>query len=549
MRKYLLTVKIIAITALFCTLFVCLGFWASSLVPAEKSGELTNKVEDKVDSSFNIQDKIDSEIKTQSIKLSIPNQKQYYFYDDHPQIIATILPEDSTDIEVEFSIETASVNGGEATIDENGVVTFNKKGLSVVKATLKSDSSIWSTFNINCSGEDPFLNGDPTVELQVGSFSDMQIGVERNILFNNGKTTVTCADCRIEDTSIVEYIQGYFYPKKIGTTNLITTVKNGTQTKEIVTPISVTSGTIEDITKIIFKDAKDIKIEHEGVVNIYDLLDGVDRNNRWNRFKVTSSDDNILHQTSDTMLKASGFGKVTLTYTSVYTSEITASIDIEVDNKPIDYIKIVGPDSLMPSMSAQYTAEAYPINYNQYFEWSVIKGNATITQDGQLKVDSFGKIIIRCQSTLDPNVYVDHTIQVKLYTSAYYFVRKFMGHMGLSALFGFGLFFTAIFLCSKKWQTVFIIPVSFGYAGISELLQKLAPGRYCLFSDVLVDFEGALIGMAVGLALYLLILLIWRLVNKESFNKLKIAMNAITFTTVFKRTDHLLDNLNKNQSE
>ncbi len=214
MKKYLLAIKIITIIALFCTVAVCLGFWGSSLVPSDKSGELTNKVEDKVDSSFNIQDKIDSEIKTQSIKLAIQNQKQYYFYDDHPQIIATILPENSTDVEVEFSIETASVNGGEATIDENGVITFCKKGLSVVKATLKSDPSIWSTFNINCSGEDPFLDGDPTVELQVGSFSDMQIGVERQILFNEGKTTVTCADCRIEDTSVVEYVQGYFYPKK-----------------------------------------------------------------------------------------------------------------------------------------------------------------------------------------------------------------------------------------------------------------------------------------------------------------------------------------------
>ncbi len=340
-----------------------------------------------------------------------------------------------------------------------------------------------------------------------------------------------------------------FILKKIGTTNLITTVKNGTQTREIVTPISVTGGTIEDITKIVFKNANDIKIEHEDVVNIYDLLDGVDRNNKWNRFKVTSSDDSILNPTSDTMVKALGFGKVKLTYTSVYASEITASIDIEVDSKPIDYIKIVGPDSLMPSMSAQYTAESYPINYNDYFEWSVIKGNATITQDGQLKVDSFGKIVIRCQSTLDPNAYVDHTVQVKLYTSAYYFVRKFMGHMGLSAVFGFGLFFTAIMLCSKKWQAVFIIPISFGYAGISELLQKITPGRACLFSDVIINFEGALIGIAVGLAIYILILLIWRLVNKESFNKLKVAMNVITFSTVFKRTDHLLDTLSASASD
>lgn len=542
MKKYISVVRTIALIALFCTIILWLGLWGSSLVPGDKSGDMTNKVDDKVNSIFGVQNKLDSNVKPQAVKIWITNPKPFYFFEDHPQVQATIDPSNATDSELEFTISSSFSGGGEATIDENGYVTFTKRGPILVRATLKSDASIWNHIQINCCGYDPLPSDGalPAVELKDGALVDMQVGTAYSLLFNDDETLFDCVSVSIEDTSIVWYDLGCFYPRKAGTTKLIATVTNGERT-EIIEKEIVTHGVIPVVPDIVFKDPDDIDITQSDLVETYSLLENVDYNNDLYHCIVTSSNNSILRASNPDKISAQGSGKVILTYTSVFDPEISASIEIDVKRIPMDYMKMIGPDVIMPGdTSNYYRVETYPTNYIKDVEWSVLKGRATITQDGILTADMYGTVVIRCQSLYDPSIYADKTIKVSLYSSSYSFVRKFMGHMGLSALLGFGLFFTAILLCPKKWQTVFIIPISFGYAGISELLQKITPGRTCQFNDVMIDFIGALIGIVVAILFLVSILLVWRLINKNGCKKLTGTVKIINYKNAFKSVDYIL---------
>lgn len=537
MRKYVSVVKIISIVALCCTVILWIGLWGSSLVPSDKSGEITDKVDQKVDSTLNVQDKIDGQLTTQHINIKVEDVKGKYYSGESAQVIATVVPSHSLDVGISYSVNASD---DAATVDENGKVTFFKSGSYTVKAELISDPSIWNTVTLYCEGDDPLANGIPDISLKSASFSDLTVGERVYLRLNDGKTYLGCVQVSIDDTSIINYTMGVFYPKKIGSTTVHFIVSNRDRTESVDQVITVTGGEMSEIPSIVFKNASDIKITEGQSIDLYDLLDNVDKSNSLYYCSVKSSNSKVLTVTSEKIIHAYSHGTVTLTYTSVYSPDITNSIDITVEKRIPDYILLIGNDSIMPGDNCQYKAVSYPYSYPDDVTWSVVTGDATISEKGVLVANSYGTVVIRCQSTLNPDIIVEKTVKVKLFTSSYSFVRKFMGHMGLSALLGFGLFITAILLCPKKWQSIFIVPLAFGYSGISELLQKLAPGRCCLFTDVLVDFFGALMGIAVGIVLYALILIIWRLINKNSYNKLATAIKLINFKNVFRSADYIL---------
>lgn len=144
--------------------------------------------------------------------------------------------------------------------------------------------------------------------------------------------------------------------------------------------------------------------------------------------------------------------------------------------------------------------------------------------------------MIRCTSTLNPDLYVEKTIEVKLFADAYTFVRKLMGHAGLSALLGFGIFGTLWLLARHRWNAyVFTAPLALCYAGISELIQHFTPGRFCTMADVITDFLGALFGAAVACVIVAIVCLVWRLANKKSFDNARHLRSILTFSTVFRK--------------
>lgn len=530
MKNYIKGLKILSIITLSCTVILLLILFGFSLMSGDSSKAFTDSVTSDVDQAFNIQDKINGSQTTQGLSVSVVDKKSIYFIGDTVQLEVKTIPSDAKDIDVTYEVESYGT-GGEGTADENGLITFAHQGEIVVNVSIKSNPLILTKIHLYCCGEDPLDEEHPErAEIQVTgvpSLEDFTVGERAKVFLNNGRTTHDCIEFSIENPDIIDYIFGCFYPHKVGETTLSYTVKNGLKRKTFSKKLVVANDKELNIPTIQFKD--NIALSTDMRVDMYEILEEESDSSYSYAYVVSSSNSSIMSLVDPQTFFVKSDGEVTLTFTSAFSNEVTNSITLNIEKVKPKYILILGNDKTTPGTSTNYSAEVYPVNYKSDIKWSVIDGRATIDEKGTLFADFYGDVTIRCQSTTDESVYVDKTIKIVLYTSPYMFVRKLMGHAGLSALLGFGLMCTALFLCRKKFNCVWVIPIAFAYAGISELLQKFTPGRYCLFTDVIVDFIGTLVGMVVALILIPLILLIWRLISKNSFDKLINGFKVNTF--------------------
>ena len=88
-----------------------------------------------------------------------------------------------------------------------------------------------------------------------------------------------------------------------------------------------------------------------------------------------------------------------------------------------------------------------------------------------------------------------------------YSVRKVVGH---AALFAIAEVFTIValymFLYDKKWwmPIVFSLGIELTLSSISEFVQFLTPGRHGLFTDVMINFAGAVVGAAIVVGIFII---------------------------------------------
>lgn len=540
MKNYIKGLKILSIITLSCTVILFLILLGFSLMSGDSSKAFTDSVTNDVNQAFNIQDRINGSKSTQGISVSVVGKKRKHFIGDTVQLEVKAIPSDAKDIDVTYEVESYGT-GGDGTVDENGLITFSHQGELLVKASLKSNPLIFSKTRLYCSGENPLDEEYPErAEIQVTgvpSLEEFTVGERAKVFLNNGNTTHDCIEFSIENPDIIDYQFGCFYPYKVGETTLNYTITNGVESKTFSKKLVVANDKELNIPPIQFKN--NISLTRSERVDMYEILERESDSSYSYSYIVSSSDNSIMSLVDPQTFFVKEGGEVTLTFTSAFSNDVSNSVTLTIEKVKPEYIQILGNDKITPGITTYYSAEVYPVNYKSDIKWSVIDGRATIDENGTLFADFYGDVTIRCQSTTDESVYVDKTIKIVLYTSPYMFVRKLMGHAGLSALLGFGLMCTALFLCRKKYNCIWVIPIAFAYAGISELLQKFAPGRYCLFTDVIVDFVGTLVGMAVALILIPLILLIWRLISKNSFDMLINGFKVNTFRNLSVRSSTL----------
>ncbi len=141
-RKGFNALRIFAIVALCLTVTLWAGLWIASTVPADVSGEHTDAVVDKVNQRFDLSTKFNKQVVTQNIYGKDVTYNGYT--GDTMQIVPQYLPENTMDRAVYFKSSNPSV----ATVDEEGVVTFHKRGEALVTVTLKSNKklkfSVWA---------------------------------------------------------------------------------------------------------------------------------------------------------------------------------------------------------------------------------------------------------------------------------------------------------------------------------------------------------------------------------------------------------------------
>ena len=522
--KYLIGLKIFATFALVCTLVLWAGLWIASATPGTESGASTQFVTDKIDSKYDVSSKFDAKVVTQNITLERTGTERFYA-DQSEQLKLTFSPQNTLDKEVYFESENEDI----VTVNSNGVATCHSWGSTYVYVRLKSNPSVYNFVEINCYGKNPQDIPNNAISLP----DTIKVGTSALTAVNDRQTAPDCATFASSDDSVAAVHDGYVYGISAGEATITATFDCG---KSASTTVIVEDN--PDFVmpqKIVFKQNPTL-IHGKMGQNYLDLIESVEPQGASTDFTVISSDSQLLTARANGLF-VTATGTVELIYTSVYNPSLSESVTVTLKKNPPTELRISGKDVITPHSTAVYKAAHMPTAYASDVKWEVVKGKATITSKGALVAQNYGKVVIRCTSTIDPSIYVEKTVEVKLFSNTYEMVRKFMGHGGLSALLGFGIVGTLFLLCKRKWGcAVLSAPLCFIYAGVSEGIQYFTPGRFCAITDVLIDFIGCLIGMAVATVLVAVVLVIWRLASKKSFESLSYAYRNLNFGNLLKKT-------------
>ena len=525
-KKYFEGFRWFALFTLLCTMAMWIVLWASSATPADISGANSSAMASAIDDKFNLTQKFDSAITTQNIIVERGTEKARYI-GEQEQMKITFSPKGTLDTDVEWSSRNENV----ATVDQNGLVTLVGKGNATIYAQLKSNEKLYNYVGVFCWGENPHNVENPHVRLK-DNVKSVKVGSSTTIILNDNKTHSVAASYRTSDESVAIVDAGMLHARKAGEVTITATYSEGFECSCDVTVVDNPEYVCP--TQIILQDKY---IKQSEVIDVYDFVKGVLPNNDFQKCIVTITQSKSVAGLRNTNLHVWGYGEFTLTFTSCFNENVKASITLYSNRKMPKDFRVSIPSVASPNNTYYLKAAHYPYPCTDEVKWELVSGkHATLDEDGVFKARFFGTYVIRCTSTIDPNLSVEKTIEVKLFDDIGGFVRKLMGHMGLSGVLGFGLFFTCLFLCKNKWKcTVYPFAISFVHGGLSEAIQYFTPGRFCSFADVLVDFIGGCIGVVLGMILAGLILLIWKLANKQSFDRAIYAIKSLRFGNCFKK--------------
>lgn len=488
-NKYFTMLKVLALVALCCTVVLWIALWVASATPGSVSGSNTDKVTGILDDKFDLEDKVGSKNEIQKIALARKDTTKK-FCGDTETLSVSILPTEFASVQLEYSSSDNDV----ASVDNNGVVTYNKVGEAKIIASYTQKINgkticVKGVCKVSCQGEKPKENMN--LSFSSGSVNPSayikQVGVGRRvqIVFNYGNTRATNLTYVSSDPQVAAVHGSYLYSLAPG---------------EVVVTANYGRNRINCAEIRILPDS-DAYIPV--TFAFYDNIDSLNMEHGY-CYSIGSS---IIR--SITAQKGDSGEEITVTK-----SENPAIYDKEQNR----------------------------------ITWSVIKGKAKISETGKLTASMYGKIVIRCQSADYPEVYTDLEIKSRLFVTAYGFVRKFMGHGLLSALLGFGIFGSALMLLKRKWIAFPLTALSSCvYAVGSEFIQYFTPQRYCSLSDIVIDTIGAIGGMLVAAIIVAFICVVWKAVSSSSFSKLKTQFYRINLKTVFPHKNKNSEtNLNNN---
>lgn len=533
-KKYFEGFRWFALFTLLCTVVLWIALWGASATPGEISGAESWAMAGAIDDKYDLSQKFDSAITTQNVIVERTTGKAYYV-GDQEQMKLTCHPSGTADTAVEWT----SSNEDVATVDPNGLVTLVGEGEVRIYATLKSNKDIYNYEYFRCYGANPENIDNPNIKFRYENSKQyitdnrIKVGKTAVIDLNDNKTSTLATKFTTSDESVAIVNAGCLVPKKAGK---VTVTAKYTTGYEISCDVTVVDNpNYLQATKIALND---VYINQGDVINIYgsiateEIPKGASR-----RCNVTITQSKSIAGLRNDNLHVWGYGEFTLTFTSCYDENVTASITLYSHRKMPSDFRVSIPSVASPNNTYFLKAAHYPYPCTDEVKWEIVSGkHATLTENGVFVPKFFGTYVIRCTSTIDPSMSVEQTVEVKLFDNVHSFVRKLMGHMGLSGVLGFGLFFSYLFLSKRKWKcAVCPFVLSFVHGGLSEAIQYFTPGRMCTFADVLVDFMGGCIGIGVGMVLAGVILLIWRLANKQSFDRTIYAIKSLNLINSFKK--------------
>lgn len=505
--------RVVAITALVCTIILWAGLWISSGIPSSRA--LNDAISSSMDNSFDLNTSISGSTPTAFISFDYPHG--IHFDGDTAQLNVHFFPTNAKDREVEFSSNNENV----ATIDENGKIYYHKSGKAVIEARLKNNHNIAYSRSIWCHGE-PITKGSPYTVAKIRQYESKQSVINHGKTDKNAVQRYYSADESIATIDRHGYVRGV----TVGTTTIYA------EFSDVVLSCPVEVVPYDDFiapTSVSVKENLTFAIG--SYYSFHDVVDVYPQNALFD-IKANSSDESIIVTSCDS-ISITNFGEVTLTFFSEYDPTVRVEKTLYIEPIHPTALSISAPNVIIPHRTYYLQASHMPTAYNTSVKWEVLKGNATIDENGSLRATFWGDVVVRCTSTIDPTLYTDVTITCQIFDNAYSFVRKLMGHFGLSALLGFGIFYTVLLLSKHKQSALIATPImSLVYAFISEFIQYFTPTRNCALTDVIIDFMGTILGMGVAMVLFAIVALACRLAGKKSFGVFASSVKQVNIHTL-----------------
>ena len=329
------------------------------------------------------------------------------------QMVATIFPADALDPSVIWSIQNGS---GEATIDQNGLLTAVANGTVTVKATANTDPLIFHTMIVTISHQ----------EVYVDSVSVTGFGGAEGISTFGGTLQMIASvlPLNADDPSVIWSIENGTGEATISSTGLVTALSNGTVTvkatstenalifdtlvltlthQEVlitsisvsgfggVTTITVKDATLQMVANVLPENADDKSI-------VWSVANGAG--------EATIDQNGLLTAVAD--------GTVTVTAASNNQPLISGSRVITISNQ-ITLVTSVDISSAGDAViidvfggTLQFSAVVLPIDADDSSViWSVENGTgeATIDQNGLLTAVANGTVTVKASATSDALIY------------------------------------------------------------------------------------------------------------------------------------------------
>lgn len=584
-RKYFKGLRALALTALFCTIALTIFIWGEALTPGDKSAIQSVKVSDNIQSAMKSDEPAPpvSAVTGYVVKsvtrdgIKMPDTNSYYT-GDVLELGVKCIPEnaDTSKLYFErgFDMPEDYIN-----VEENGEVTLLSWGYRrvVIKSKDNPDNVLYD-FKIYNEG----VNPDRIKEIKTKIFlgNDILEADEDEII-----TLKTCEEYFLSVTAVTndEYngygvstieteilIDGkkhnandkifflpakqWFYPLKTTDGDLTLEIKLGDKT--VSQKIRIVKGSRPEATGFTF-DSNRVTENDDGSFSLTMKKDEHLVITSQLGFRAKNESDgapsNIISKSSDTNvvsadtthLHAYKPGTATITYFSIYDNKITATLHVTVPDV-VDGLTVVAPDRCVKGGKIDLTAYTGG-NVTKNVKWEVVKGEGSIDENGVFTSDKSGKVTVRATYVGRPDLTVEKTITVSVFDTFHTLIRKGLGHFLLFLVLGFGLFGTFFLLIKPRWVSLPLSLLSaFVVAGISEMFQLpvFTSGRYATWTDVAIDFLGALSGIGIAVVAVSIVGFIWFKAKPESFKNMKNEFSFLTFKTSFKKQEKIFTDEN-----
>lgn len=499
------------------------------------------------------------QISMTELSVSLSNEESYkynyipgYEVDEIPigsakQIECFYEPENTTD----KSIEYTTVNTDIVKLNPNGLnvsVVGLKEGTATIRAknklsglekevTVKVVNTVVPTnFEISVDSSDIAIGEQQTIDFTIdgghlgtNELINFRYYDIRKLVFSSSNELIT----EVDDNGVI-------YPKGIGSSTI--TVTNQNNGFERTIDVNITNGTP-------ISPYADLKISGSNICYDNDMI--LDQSSHKNHYQLSVFDgeaelnpEDFLWDSSDELLVKvdkhgvmRGFRKTVSedkTATITATSKLTGqSADFEV------IVKDQLPTSMFFGFSNGSTTVWDPEQYTTFvgdvltitigYRPNITKKDVDVTVSSDsliectnqgttlsINVKAEGECNIEITSVINPSLSYSFTLIIikagaissNELENVGYSMRKVVGH---AFLFAIAEIFTIItfymFLFEKKWWLP--IALSLGtellLASISEIVQAVTPGRYGLFTDVLINFSGAIFGALIVISIFMLI--------------------------------------------